>query len=80
MSEEAKLDEMVRFVYFSEAGVCGKTGKNHEEYCDGMVKQGYTLVSLTPLGGLDDRRDSYEGTLIYHWRKINRTVRNEELN
>ena len=34
-----------------------------------MLSQGYTLVNITSLGNLDDRRDSYEGTVIYHWRK-----------
>ena len=29
---------------------------------------GLILVNITQLGGLDDRRDSYEGTLIYHWK------------
>ena len=34
-----------------------------------MIAQGYTLVNMTPLGNLDDRRDSYEGTIVYHWKK-----------
>ena len=34
-----------------------------------MLKDGYTLVSITQLGNLDDRRDSYEGTIIYQWKK-----------
>ena len=75
---ESNLDEMVKFVYFSENGSCGKDGKNHEEYCESMIKKGYTLVHLSPLGGLDDRRDSYEGTIIYHWRKLGRSAHNSE--
>ena len=35
-----------------------------------MIEDGYSLVKVTPLGDLDDRRDSYEGTLIYHWRLV----------
>ena len=74
---ESNLDEMVKFVYFSENGSCGKDGKNHEEYCESMIKKGYTLIHLSPLGGLDDRRDSYEGTIIYHWRKLGRSTHSE---
>lgn len=74
---ESNLDEMVKFVYFSENGSCGKDGKNHEEYCESMIKKGYTLIHLSPLGGLDDRRDSYEGTIIYHWRKLGRSAHSE---
>ena len=35
-----------------------------------MLKNGYSLVSMTPLGDLDVRRDSYEGTLVYHWKLV----------
>ena len=35
-----------------------------------MLKDGYSLVSMTPLGDLDVRRDSYEGTLVYHWKLV----------
>ena len=48
----------------------------------GIHANGYTLVNITSLGNLDDRRDSYEGTLIYHWklkRESNRGKK-EELN
>lgn len=75
---ESNLDELVKFVYFSENGSCGKNSKGHEEYCQSMIKQGYTLVHLCQLGGLDDRRDSYEGTIVYHWRKCSRTIHNNE--
>ena len=75
---ESNLDELVKFVYFSENGSCGKNGNGHEEYCESMIKQGYTLIHLCQLGGLDDRRDSYEGTIIYHWRKSSRTIHNNE--
>lgn len=61
--------EIVKFFYFSEAGCCGEknTAEQHQQYCDEMLAKGYTLSDLTTLGGLDDRRDSWEGTLIYHW-------------
>ena len=61
--------EIVKFFYFSEAGCCGEnnTAEHHQQYCDEMLAKGYTLTDLTTLGGLDDRRDSWEGTLIYHW-------------
>mgnify|MGYP006452866993 FL=1 len=68
MSE--KKEEIIRFYYFSEGGVCGTdaTANDHQKYCYEMLENGYTLVSMKSLGGLDDRRDSYEGTIIYHWR------------
>ena len=56
------------------------SAKDHETYCEEMIKKGYSLVKITPLGGLDDRRDSYEGTLVYQWKKFNRMVHTEELN
>ena len=43
-----------------------------------MIEKGYRLTGITPLGNLDDRRDSYEGTIIYHWRKLKRGFRSEE--
>ena len=66
-----KKNEVIKFFYFSEVG--GEHANNcsaveHQKYCDSMMNEGYTLVNITQLGGLDDRRDSYEGTLIYHWR------------
>lgn len=66
-------DEIVKFMYFSESGVCGENsqGTHHEKYCTEMLQQGYTLINMTPLGNLDDRRDSYEGTIVYHWKKKN---------
>ena len=71
------MSEAIRFYYFSEGGACGNdsTAKHHQEYCDSMLAQGYTLVTMTPLGNLDTFRDSYEGTLVYHWRKKHETVR-----
>ena len=42
-----------------------------------MVNNGYRLNRITPLGNLDDRRDSYEGTIIYHWRKLKRSNKND---
>ena len=47
-----------------------------------MLSEGYTLVSMKSLGGLDDRRDSYEGTMIYHWKLKKEMVRGnkEDLN
>ena len=35
-----------------------------------MLKEGYTLVSMTPMGNLDVRRDSFEGTIVYHWKLL----------
>lgn len=63
--------EFVKFMYFSESGECGEDSRatHHEKYCNDMLSQGYTLVNITSLGNLDDRRDSYEGTVIYHWKK-----------
>ena len=83
MSEDMK-DEVIKFYYFSDGGCCGNdsTANDHEKYCNNMVSNGYTLVNITSLGNLDDRRDSYEGTLIYHWklkRESNRGKK-EELN
>ena len=55
-----------------------KMVKGHEEYCESMIKQSY-VIHLCQLGGLDDRRDSYEGdAIIYHWRKSSRTIHNNE--
>jgi hypothetical protein len=67
MSGEKK-SELVEFMYFSECGDCGANTSKHQEYCDKKLNEGYALVNITQLGGLDDRRDSYEGTLIYHWK------------
>ena len=69
-SVEKKEQEIVKFFYFSELGTCGENSKGHQEYCDKMLKEGYTLVSITPMGNLDVRRDSFEGTIIYHWKLI----------
>tara|TARA_B000000437_G_C11478715_1_gene237865 strand:+ start:94 stop:360 length:267 start_codon:yes stop_codon:yes gene_type:complete len=81
---EKDKQEVIRFYYFSEGGVCGQnsTAKDHEEYCNGMLAKGYTLVRITPLGNLDKYRDSYEGTLIYQWKLDQKTIRGskEELN
>ena len=68
-------DEVVKFMYFSESGECGQDSRanNHEQYCSDMLKQGFTLINMTPLGNLDDRRDSYEGTIVYHWKKKEKT-------
>ena len=62
-----KEKEVIRFYYFSELGLCGDNKTRHQHYCDNMLKHGYTLKSLTPIGNLDNNRDSYEGTIIYHW-------------
>jgi hypothetical protein len=67
---ENKNKEIIKFFYFSELDICGSSKKIHQEYCDKMIENNYTLVKITPLGNLDMNRDSYEGTLIYHW-KIN---------
>ena len=67
---EKKEKEIIKFYYFSELGECGENAKKHEEYCKKMIEDGYSLVKVTPLGDLDDRRDSYEGTLIYQWRLV----------
>lgn len=63
-----KEKEIIRFYYFSEQGSCGDDRIKHEQYCNNMLKHGYTLISLTPMGNLDNQRDSYEGTIIYHWK------------
>ena len=66
-----KKNEVIKFFYFSEVGgdhANNCSANDHQKYCDEMLSNGYTLVDITHLGGLDDRRDSYEGTLIYHWR------------
>ena len=65
-----KETEIVKFFYFSELGNCGENYEGHQTYCDKMLKEGYSLVSMIPLGNLDVRRDSYEGTLVYHWRLV----------
>lgn len=70
MSEQEQKKEIVKFYYFSENAGCGENGDKHQEYCAKMLSDGYTLLSITPLGNLDDRRDSYEGTIIYHWRLL----------
>lgn len=67
---ENKNKEIIKFFYFSELDICGSSKKIHQKYCDKMIEHNYTLVKITPLGNLDINRDSYEGTLIYHW-KIN---------
>ena len=67
MSGEKK-HEIIDFLYFSECGNCGESKDYHQKYCNEKLLEGYTLVGITQLGGLDDRRDSYEGTLIYNWR------------
>jgi hypothetical protein len=74
---EKKKEEIIRFFYFSEGNCCGTncTANDHQKYCDEMLDNGYTLVSMKSLGGLDDRRDSYEGTLIYHWKLKTEMVR-----
>ena len=66
-SSYSKRKEVIRFYYFSELGLCGDD-KGHQHYCDKMISHGYTLIKITPLGNLDNNRDSYEGTLIYHWK------------
>ena len=63
-----KEKEVIRFYYFSELGLCGDDKNRHQHYCDKMISHGYTLIKITPLGNLDNNRDSYEGTLIYHWK------------
>jgi len=82
MSDKRK--EVIKFYYFSEGDCCGTncTAKDHQKYCDEMLSEGYTLVSMKSLGGLDDRRDSYEGTMIYHWKLKEEMVRGnkEDLN
>mgnify|MGYP003971538073 CR=1 FL=1 len=70
-------NEIIKFLYFSETGECGKNAEKHEKYCKEMVNNGYRLNRITPLGNLDDRRDSYEGTIIYHWRKLKRSNKND---
>ena len=67
---EKKEREIIKFFYFSELGDCGEDYKGHQKYCNKMLKDGYSLVSMTPLGDLDVRRDSYEGTLVYHWKLV----------
>jgi len=78
MSDNKNNDEIIKFMYFSETGECGKNAEIHERYCKEMVNNGYRLNRITPLGNLDDRRDSYEGTIIYHWRKLKRHFRNDD--
>ena len=75
-------EEVVKFYYFSENATCGDKAEQHEQYCAKMLSDGYTLLSITPLGNLDDRRDSYEGTMIYHWKLKEEMVRGnkEDLN
>ena len=82
MSEHELQKEVVKFYYFSENATCGDKAVQHEEYCAKMLSNGYTLLSVTPLGNLDDRRDSYEGTIIYHWKLKEEMVRGnkEDLN
>ena len=72
MADSAKntLPEVVKFFYFSELGTCGEGSKGHQKYCDKMLQDGYTLVSMTPMGNLDVRRDSFEGTIVYHWKLL----------
>ncbi len=66
-----KEKEVIRFYYFSERGACGDDKNKHQDYCNNMIRHGYTLVNITPLGNLcDNERDSYEGTLIYHWKLL----------
>ena len=55
MTDNSKEQEIVKFFYFSELGTCGENSKGHQEYCDKMLKEGYTLVSMTPMGNLDVR-------------------------
>jgi len=63
-----KEKEIIRFYYFSEQGICGDDRHKHQEYCNNMLKHGYTLTNMTTMGNLDNHRDSYEGTIIYHWK------------
>jgi len=65
---EDKNKEIVKFLYFSELNLVGFDKKIHQKYCDKMIENNYSLVNITPLGNLDTNRDSYEGTLIYHWK------------
>ena len=69
-STQKKEQEIIKFLYFSELGDCGQDHKGHQKYCDEMLSDGYTLVSLTPMGNLDVRRDSFEGTIVYHWKLL----------
>lgn len=70
-TSEKKELEIVKFFYFSELWkLWRRLPRGHQEYCDKMLKDGYSLVSMTPLGDLDVRRDSYEGTLVYHWKLV----------
>ena len=68
MSEQEQKKEIIKFFYFSELGDCGENSKVHQEYCDKMLNDGYTLISINPMGNLDVRRDSFEGTIVYHWK------------
>ena len=70
MSNKEKKDEIIKFMYFSETDECRNNADIHEKYCNEMVKKGYHLNKITPLGNLDDKKDSYEGTIIYHWCKL----------
>ena len=74
MSSQELQKEVVKFYYFSENATCGDKAAQHEEYCAKMLSDGYTLLSVTPLGNLDDRRDSYEGTIIYHWKLLKKNL------
>jgi hypothetical protein len=65
---EDKKKEIIKFFYFSELNIVGCDKKIHQKYCDRMIENNYTLNKITPLGNLDTNRDSYEGTLIYHWK------------
>jgi hypothetical protein len=65
---ENKNKEIIKFFYFSELNLVGYDKKFHQKYCDIMIENNYTLVKIIPLGNLDTNRDSYEGTLIYHWK------------
>jgi len=69
-TQNSKEKEIIKFLYFSELGDCGEDHKGHQKYCDKMLEDGYTLVSITPMGNLDVRRDSYEGTIVYHWKLL----------
>jgi hypothetical protein len=65
---ENKEKEIIKFYYFSELETCGVGKLIHQKYCDKMIDNGYSLEKIIPLGNLDIKRDSYEGTLIYHWK------------
>jgi len=65
---ENKNKEIIKFFYFSELNLVGNDKKIHQRYCDKMIENNYSLLKIIPLGNLDINRDSYEGTLIYHWK------------